>query len=284
VSGKSVPRSVELSPCVGSPNLRVPGNGASRERPLFGERGALVVKCHDERYYLVRRWRADGKNRSVTIASFGTSPPTFYTPTFLTGDCTQVLQQLGAESVQLVVTSPPYFGLKDTPWVSSNDFSTPLYSQYADLMARAWRECYRVLDHGCRMAVNIADVFTTTQDYGKNICIPLLAEVISGAREVGFDLKNTVIWRKMATCRPSGGGSMMGSWPYPGNSWSLRTSSTSWSSRSRALRSGRRRRRRRWLPGSAGGTSARMWTASGASLERGRTGIQRRSRRNCRIG
>ncbi len=126
-----------------------------------------------------------------------------------------VLQQLEAESVQLIVTSPPYFDLKDTPWVSSNDFSTPIYVQYVDLLERAWRECFRVLDHGCKLIVNIADIFTSAQDYGKNVCIPLHAGVVQGARKVGFDLKNTIIWRKMATRRPSGGGRMMGSWPYP---------------------------------------------------------------------
>jgi modification methylase len=177
----------------------------------------LQVKSNDGRFYLVRRWRADGKNRSETIAPFGTSPPTFHAPVFVTGDCTRILQKLEAESVHLIVTSPPYFDLKDTPWVSSNDFSTPIFVQYADLLARAWRECFRVLDHGCKLVVNIADVFTATEDYGRNVSIPLAAEVVQGARKVGFDLKNTIIWRKPATCRPSGGGRVMGSWPSPRN-------------------------------------------------------------------
>jgi site-specific DNA-methyltransferase (adenine-specific) len=133
----------------------------------------------------------------------------------MTGDCTQVLPQLDAESVQLIMTSPPYFDLKDTPWVAPTDFRTHIYDQYVDLLARTWKECYRVLDHGCRLVVNVADVFTATQDYGKNICISLPTAVITGARKSGFDQKSVIIWRKSATCRPSGGGRLMGTWPYP---------------------------------------------------------------------
>jgi DNA modification methylase len=191
------------------------GNGGSGERPNVGERGALLLKCNGEHYSLVRRWRDGAKNCSESIASFGGSCPTFFSPVFHTGDCNQVLPKLDAESVQLIVTSPPYYDLKDTPWISKRNYGTNVYGQYVQLLARAWKACYRVLDHGCRMAVNTADVFTSTQDYGKNVCIPLSAEVIRGAMAAGFDLKNTIIWRKMATCRPSGGGRMMGTWPYP---------------------------------------------------------------------
>jgi site-specific DNA-methyltransferase (adenine-specific) len=53
--------------------------------------------------------------------------------------------------------------------------------------------------------------------YGRYKVIPIRTEIIRFCETVGFDYMGAVIWQKVTTCNTTGGGAVMGSFPYPRN-------------------------------------------------------------------
>jgi len=119
-------------------------------------------------------------------------------------------------SVQLVVTSPPYWQLKDYGNLGQIGFNDR-YEDYINNLNLVWSECHRVLHDGCRLCINIGDQFARSVYYGRYKIIPIRTEIIKFCEAVGFDYMGAVIWQKVTTCNTSGGATIMGSFPYPRN-------------------------------------------------------------------
>jgi DNA modification methylase len=122
---------------------------------------------------------------------------------------------LSANSVHLAVTSPPYWQLKDYGAPGQIGFDES-YEEYLSSLHAVWAECFRVLHPGCRLCVNIGDQFARAAHYGRYKVIPLHEAVIHSCEQIGFDYMGAIIWQK-TTMNTSGGGSVMGSFPYPRN-------------------------------------------------------------------
>lgn len=120
------------------------------------------------------------------------------------------------ESVALVVTSPPYYAIKDYDVEGQIGYGQSLHEYLQDLY-RVWRECYRVLLPGSRLCINIGDQFARATQFGRYKVIPLHAEIISQAEQLGFDYLGAIIWQKKTTLETSGGAVIMGSYPNPPN-------------------------------------------------------------------
>lgn len=123
---------------------------------------------------------------------------------------------LADDSMGLVVTSPPYWHIKDYGTPGQIGFGQSLHEYLYDL-ARVWRECHRVLMPGRRLCVNVGDQFARALVYGRYQVIPPHAEVIGQALACGFDYLGSIIWQKRTTMKPSGGAVIMGSFPHPPN-------------------------------------------------------------------
>jgi len=119
-------------------------------------------------------------------------------------------------SVGLVVTSPPYWHIKDYGADGQLGYGQTLHEYLYDL-SRVWAECHRVLMPGRRLCVNIGDQFARAVVYGQYKVIALHAEIIAQCESAGFDYLGAIIWQKKTTMRPSGGAVVMGSFPYPPN-------------------------------------------------------------------
>lgn len=119
-------------------------------------------------------------------------------------------------SVQLIVTSPPYWQLKDYGNENQIGFGNS-YEDYINNLSLVWSECHRVLCGGCRLCINIGDQFARSVYYGRYKVIPIKTEIIKFCEAAGFDYMGTIIWRKKTTTNTTGGGSVMGSYPYPRN-------------------------------------------------------------------
>jgi DNA modification methylase len=126
------------------------------------------------------------------------------------------MAEVAPESVDLVVTSPPYWHIKDYGVPGQIGYGQSLHDYLRDLY-RVWRECFRVLKPGARLTVNIGDQFARAAVYGRYKIIPLHAEIICQGEEIGFDFLGSIIWQKKTTMHTTGGATVMGSYPHPPN-------------------------------------------------------------------
>ncbi len=120
------------------------------------------------------------------------------------------------ESVHLIITSPPYWQLKDYGNGGQIGFDDS-YEDYINNLNLVWNECHRVLHRGCRLCVNIGDQFARSVYYGRYKVIPIRTEIIKFCETKGFDYMGAVIWQKVTTCNTTGGATIMGSFPFPRN-------------------------------------------------------------------
>lgn len=126
------------------------------------------------------------------------------------------LNEINDKSVQLIITSPPYWQLKDYGTEDQIGFNDS-YEEYINNLNLVWQECYRVLSDGCRMCINIGDQFARSVYYGRYKVIPIRTEIIRFCESLGMDYMGAIIWQKATTMNTSGGGAIMGSFPYPRN-------------------------------------------------------------------
>ncbi len=126
------------------------------------------------------------------------------------------IAELRDKSIQLVITSPPYWQLKDYGIDEQIGFNDS-YENYINNLNLVWKECYRVLDNGCRLCVNIGDQFARSVYYGRYKVIPIRTEIIKFCESIGFDYMGAIIWQKKTTTNTTGGASIMGSFPFPRN-------------------------------------------------------------------
>ena len=126
------------------------------------------------------------------------------------------MDELTDNSVDLIVTSPPYWNIKDYRAENQIGYNQTLHEYLIDLYY-VWQECFRVLKSGRRLCINIGDMFTRTTEYGRYKVIPIHAEIIVQCESLGFDFMGSIIWQKRTTKNTTGGASIMGSYPYPPN-------------------------------------------------------------------
>ena len=124
--------------------------------------------------------------------------------------------EVADESVHLVVTSPPYWQLKDYGSAEQIGYHDS-YEDYINHLNLVWQECWRVLHPGCRLCINIGDQFARAAYYGRYKIMPIRTEIIKFCETIGFDYMGAVIWQKVTTCNTSGGATIMGSFPFPRN-------------------------------------------------------------------
>ncbi|MFA5169260.1 MAG: site-specific DNA-methyltransferase [Candidatus Paceibacterota bacterium] len=126
------------------------------------------------------------------------------------------MKELPAGSAHLIITSPPYWQLKDYGTDNQIGFHDS-YEKYINNLNLVWSECNRVLHDGCRLCINIGDQFARSVYYGRYKIIPIRTEIIKFCETIGFDYMGAVIWQKTTTTNTTGGATIMGSFPYPRN-------------------------------------------------------------------
>jgi DNA modification methylase len=126
------------------------------------------------------------------------------------------MEMVKDETVHLIVTSPPYWQLKDYGSLNQIGFNDN-YEDYINNLNLVWKECFRVLHNGCRLCINIGDQFARSVYYGRYKVIPIRTEIIKFCETMGFDYMGAIIWQKATTMNTTGGATIMGSFPFPRN-------------------------------------------------------------------
>lgn len=108
------------------------------------------------------------------------------------------LDFIADESVHLVVTSPPYWTLKEYNDHPDQMGSIDDYDRFLDELDKVWRHCLRVLVPGGRVCCNIGDVCIARKQAGRHFVMPLHADIQVRARRMGFDLLTPILWAKIS--------------------------------------------------------------------------------------
>jgi len=119
------------------------------------------------------------------------------THTLRLGDA-RVLSWIPNESVHLIVTSPPYWTLKDYNHISGQMGDIEDYEAFLAELDKVWSECERVLVPGGRVCCVVGDVCIPRKRAGRHYVMPLHADIQSRSRSLGLDCLTPIIWHKIA--------------------------------------------------------------------------------------
>lgn len=102
-------------------------------------------------------------------------------------------------SVHLVVTSPPYWNLKEyAPGNRAQLGDIPEYEAFLSELDKVWRECARVLVPGGRICCVVGDVCVPRKREGRHYVMPLHADIQVRSRTFGLDSLTPILWHKIA--------------------------------------------------------------------------------------
>jgi DNA modification methylase len=116
------------------------------------------------------------------------------------GDARVMADLSDGESVHLVVTSPPYWTLKDYGREAGEKQLGHVvgYDEFHAELERVWHRCWDLLVPGGRMCVVVGDVCLSRRKTGRHLVMPLHADISVRCRAIGFDYLTPILWYKIA--------------------------------------------------------------------------------------
>lgn len=121
-------------------------------------------------------------------------------------------------SVHLVLTSPPYWTLKEYPANENQLGLVADYEKFHDELDKVWRHCFRALVPGGRLVCVVGDVCLSRRMHGRHMVMPLHADIVVRCRRIGFDNLSPIFWYKISNAahEVENGSSFLGK-PYEPN-------------------------------------------------------------------
>ncbi len=102
-------------------------------------------------------------------------------------------------TVHLVVTSPPYWTLKQyEPGNADQMGHFDDYEHFLSQLDRVWTQCARVLVGGGRICCVVGDVCIPRKRGGRHYLVPLHSDIQVRARKLGLDCLQPIFWHKIA--------------------------------------------------------------------------------------
>lgn len=142
------------------------------------------------------------------------------THTLHLGDGRDKMKRLEPATVHLVVTSPPYWTLKEYRDSDGQMGHIEDYETFLVELDKVWQHCYRALVTGGRLICVVGDVcLSRRKNGGRHTVVPLHASIQEHCRKIGFDNLAPIIWHKIsnAAYEVEGNSSFLGK-PYEPNS------------------------------------------------------------------
>lgn len=135
---------------------------------------------------LKERIRGGTKHLKAPLAQIENSEIDRFINKIICGDAGSILSRFPKNSIDLIITSPPYNFGHDYASDSSED--TKDWEDYFNKLNCVWKECLRVLKPGGRIAVNVQPLFS---DY-----IPTHHIVSQQLLKLGLLWKAEILWEK----------------------------------------------------------------------------------------
>lgn len=126
---------------------------------------------------------------------------------------------LRPSSVHLILTSPPYWTLKEYRETDGQLGHVADYERFLGELDRVWEHCWHALVPGGRLIVVVGDVcLSRRRNNGRHTVVPLHASIQEHCRRMGFDNLAPIIWHKIANAayEAEGVGGFLGK-PYEPN-------------------------------------------------------------------
>ncbi len=109
------------------------------------------------------------------------------------------LSTIPSESVHLVLTSPPYWTLKEYRDSAGQLGHVEDYDEFLGELDKVWAHCHRVLVPGGRLIVVVGDVcLSRRENGGRHTVVPLHASIQEHCRKLGYDNLAPIIWYKIS--------------------------------------------------------------------------------------
>ena len=127
---------------------------------------------------------------------------------------------LQPQSVHLVLTSPPYWTLKEYRDSEGQLGHVEDYDQFLQELNKVWKQCFDALVPGGRLICVVGDVcLSRRENGGRHTVVPLHSSIQEHCRKLGFDNLAPIIWHKIsnAAYEVEGGSTFLGK-PYEPNS------------------------------------------------------------------
>jgi modification methylase len=134
------------------------------------------------------------------------------------GDSRKALN-LKPESLHLVLTSPPYWTLKEYRDSDAQLGHIENYEQFIEELDKVWKHCFEALVPGGRLVCVVGDVcLSRRENGGRHTVVPLHASIQEHCRKIGFDNLAPIIWHKISNAahEVEGGSGFLGK-PYEPN-------------------------------------------------------------------
>ena len=132
----------------------------------------------------------------------------------------RALDDLTPNSVHLVLTSPPYWTLKEYRDCNGQLGHIKDYEEFLVELDRVWTHCFNALVPGGRLICVVGDVcLSRRKNEGRHTVVPLHASIQEHCRRLGFDNLAPIIWHKIANAAyevDNGGAGFLGK-PYEPN-------------------------------------------------------------------
>ena len=129
-------------------------------------------------------------------------------------------RNLQAEDVQLVLTSPPYWTLKEYRKSDGQLGFVADYEVFLGELDKVWERCHKALVPGGRLICVVGDVCLSRRNNGgRHMVMPLHSSIQEHCRQIGFDNLAPIIWHKIANAKfeSEGNGSAFLGKPYEPN-------------------------------------------------------------------
>lgn len=161
--------------------------GGSQATEVSASIQPVVEQAHDPLQEidptLIKAPEADAASRTV-VARMGSNPLPYY----IKGDARQVMATIEDESIDCIVTTPPYWNLKK---YNTESIQAKTLDEYCDELLRVMAEAWRVLKPHGSLWLNLADV------YDNRALQALPWRIAMRMMDLqGWTLRNDVVWNK----------------------------------------------------------------------------------------